>query len=547
MNLYVIALIAIAAYLVVVAAGRRLGLWKRFDVTFYGPVLMLKTRMGRGLIDSIAARRRFWKAYGTVSVIVTFATTIVFTLLFLVAIYLASQGRTLPSASISEIGQPGVSPIAFVVFAVIGFGIAVLFHELVHGVLSVIAKIKVESMGILLLLVPIGAFVEPNDKELKKAPRSARLRLFSAGPATNLFVGVVVMAVLVGFVAPAATSTSEGAVVTSVAPGSPAEVSGIATWSRITGVGGEPIRDSSDFRNVSFVTPGSLISINFTRGGQDTVIALPGGVVVTSTTEGPAVNAAIAPGMIVRSLNGTVIHSVADLESTVANASRQIPVNISVMKLGFDRTAGMSWFVEDQSIRSVNLTSKWLYYYTHYPSLNRPEYKNISYLGIAVAPFGILVDDTENILQPITHPFAGVNDPKGFAEASFAYISLPFKGYAPLMPPTTDLSGPSGILSFMPQQAYWTLANLLYWIFWANIMLGITNTLPALPLDGGLVIRDLLKGVAHRAGERLTGFDLAIGRRPLAEKRIDQLMIVVTGLVVLGFFYLLLGQFIGPF
>jgi membrane-associated protease RseP (regulator of RpoE activity) len=77
---------------------------------------------------------------------------------------------------------------------------------------------KLKSYGLLLLgFLPIGAFVEPDEKQLKalekKSPLDA-LRLYAAGPASNFYffivgtavLGVLGMLVFAPFVAPALTS-----------------------------------------------------------------------------------------------------------------------------------------------------------------------------------------------------------------------------------------------------------------------------------------------------------------------------------------------------
>ena len=61
-------------------------------------------------------------------------------------------------------------------------------HEFSHGALMRRAKVKIKSVGILLAgLLPIGAFVEPDEKQLKKRRAVEQLRIFAIGPASNIY------------------------------------------------------------------------------------------------------------------------------------------------------------------------------------------------------------------------------------------------------------------------------------------------------------------------------------------------------------------------
>jgi membrane-associated protease RseP (regulator of RpoE activity) len=60
----------------------------------------------------------------------------------------------------------------------------------------------------------------------------------------------------------------------------------------------------------------------------------------------------------------------------------------------------------------------------------------------------------------------------------------------------------------MPDSAFWLVANSLYWIFWINLMVGLTNVLPMIPLDGGYIFRDafdfvLTKLAKHAPKEKI--------------------------------------------
>ncbi|MCX8190116.1 MAG: site-2 protease family protein [Candidatus Diapherotrites archaeon] len=66
--------------------------------------------------------------------------------------------------------------------------IAMLLHECAHGIQALKSKLKLKSAGVLLVgLLPFGAFVEPDEEQLKKADPKMRIKIYCAGPSANLF------------------------------------------------------------------------------------------------------------------------------------------------------------------------------------------------------------------------------------------------------------------------------------------------------------------------------------------------------------------------
>jgi membrane-associated protease RseP (regulator of RpoE activity) len=112
---------------------------------------------------------------------------------------------------------------------------------------------------------------------------------------------------------------------------------------------------------------------------------------------------------------------------------------------------------------------------------------------------------------------------------------LPIARLSPIESPITDFYVVQGPLAGLPTGVFWVLANACYWAFWINLMVGLTNVMPAVPLDGGFLFRDWLDIVFEKAGykEKAKG-----GRQILIDK-------IVTGLSLLILF-LILWQFIGP-
>jgi membrane-associated protease RseP (regulator of RpoE activity) len=58
------------------------------------------------------------------------------------------------------------------------------------------AKVRLKSAGVLLAgLLPIGAFVEPDEKQIRKKNPRLQLRIFSIGPASNIYSMAVFIAI----------------------------------------------------------------------------------------------------------------------------------------------------------------------------------------------------------------------------------------------------------------------------------------------------------------------------------------------------------------
>lgn len=69
---------------------------------------------------------------------------------------------------------------------------------------------------------------------------------------------------------------------------------------------------------------------------------------------------------------------------------------------------------------------------------------------------------------------------------------LPFKSSI------TDAYEVTGPMSVLPESVFWGLANTFFYLFWINMLLGIFNAIPAVPLDGGYVFRDGMMGFLSR-------------------------------------------------
>lgn len=86
---------------------------------------------------------------------------------------------------------------------IIALIIIMVVHEGSHAVLSRLARVPIMSSGIVLFgIIPIGAFVEPDEKKLAKVDRVRQTRVLAAGSTANfitsilLFIPFILLAIL---------------------------------------------------------------------------------------------------------------------------------------------------------------------------------------------------------------------------------------------------------------------------------------------------------------------------------------------------------------
>ncbi|MGQ9759724.1 MAG: site-2 protease family protein [Candidatus Methanomethylicaceae archaeon] len=158
-----------------------------------------------------------------------------------------------------------------------GLSIVVILvsHEFSHGVAARAEGIKVKSTGLILLAIIPGAFVEPDEEDLKKARRSSQARVYAAGSTANILIALIALSLLSNgalVISPLYNSTPSGVQVTEVVPGSPAD-GVLRAWDAVVGINGSSISNTNDLEQVlKDIPPGSLVPLTIIRGGESLVI-----------------------------------------------------------------------------------------------------------------------------------------------------------------------------------------------------------------------------------------------------------------------------------
>lgn len=167
-------------------------------------VLLRRTTRGRGFIIRLADRfPRFWKHLGTIGVFGCFAASVfvVYQLasnLFRAATTAGRPGGLaflIPSPTSTATAGPGFLAVPFW-YWIIAIGMLVVVHEGLHGVMSVVGKVRIKSLGWGLLAVIPLAFVEPDEKQLAKKSFFTQQRVFAAGSLANFILAFVAIFIL---------------------------------------------------------------------------------------------------------------------------------------------------------------------------------------------------------------------------------------------------------------------------------------------------------------------------------------------------------------
>jgi membrane-associated protease RseP (regulator of RpoE activity) len=531
MNGYLVALVVVVLWIVGAYALHRTKWLEKHSMSLYGPFIMWKTKKGKDFIDGLAAHTRFWNIYAKASLWICAAAMALIMLLLLWEATIVSRVPEPPSPELI-LGIPGLNPVIPVGYGILALAVAIVVHELAHGVLTRVGGMKVQSLGLLFLVFPMGAFVEPDEKALQETTRSKRSKVFATGPATNIILALIILGLFSGVMMSSVEVSHEGSLVTGVVSGSPAQIAGIDPSSLIVSIGGVPIASADDFAGRVTAGPGQPVDIDYYFSGElRTARNVTDGIVVSYTVSGYAAGVwGLEPGMVLVSINGTDIGSSAQL-SAAMNDTRP-GQDVSVVVLSYNEEDGA--FVVSPTITHVVLSSKYDYYEEFYPDENKLEYADHGYLGAGFLMLGTNYRDADYYASILANPFEGDRSLDDFSMSWLRLIALPFLDLAPLRSPVTDLYEPSGALSWMPDQAFWLITNSLYWIFWLNLMVGLTNVLPAVPLDGGYIFRD---GMDYLVSKLRKGYSKA--------KR-EEVVGSVTLMLALLVLALIVWQIVGP-
>ncbi len=214
-------------------------------VTFSWGIVMVRTKKLLYLLDRLA-KYRIFSALGWAMIAITIAAAAFMVWLMIDNTYILvtsslqfrclvgaappsqctasgyTPGQQLPLQSYLLL--PGINPFIPVIYGLIGIIIAVVIHEGTHGVLARRFHLPVKSTGVIFFLfVPIGAFVEVDEKQIAKARFRDSGRIMTGGPGSNIIVAAICLLLLLALVGGLVPHNYNGVYVGSIISGSPAD------------------------------------------------------------------------------------------------------------------------------------------------------------------------------------------------------------------------------------------------------------------------------------------------------------------------------------
>lgn len=395
---------------------KKKGYFEKYNISFYGPALMFRTKKGVGFLERISRHKKFWMGFGKLGVIICFIMMVLMVSLVIantwaVLEFTPEEQQALPGIEFGLI-LPGINPLLpldYLFYIIIALIVGIIVHEFSHGILTFAQGLKVKSLGLLYLIIPLGAFCEPDEEELQITSAKKRMQVYAAGPMSNFIVAFIAL-LLFSYVGMAAVQPIDGVHVSYVIQDSPAEMIGLSA------------------------------------------------------------------GMVITSLNNSTVTTPSNFQEVMQSVSinQSIPIQ----------------YYQNNTLKKTTITAA-----ARSEFSGNHSQRNASFVGIG---FNTYIDGFIGSLQnPLTD-----------MDGLLLLYSLPligyFVGYNPLISPFTQGLEITGFASIIPSPLFWIALNMVFWIFWLNLLLGFFNVLPMVPLDGGYLFYDSVRFLVKRVKKNLT-------------------------------------------
>ncbi|WP_276279757.1 site-2 protease family protein [Halorussus caseinilyticus] len=558
MNTLVWVLVGIAVYWLGVLVLDSQGLLPSYVGT-QGPILTVHTQRGKQFLDRLARPKRLWRAWGNFGLGI--ALVVMVGTFLLLVVQAVAVVRNPPPATAATQPQnvlviPGVNqflPLSVAPEILFGLLVGLVVHEGGHGLMCRVEDIEIESMGIAALaLLPVGAFVEPDEESRANADRGGQSRMFAAGVTNNFAVTLVAFVLLFGPVV-GSIAVAPGAAVGGVMPGSAADDAGLSAGDRIVSVGDTAVGNNDELDATLSKAEDRSVEVTLASGETTTIER---SLLVTGIYTNSPFAGSIGEGATIAAVNGTTVHTEGEFHRAVANrtvatvetgdgttatgpigalatvrpdraaANAEMPTEGSVVITSIEGTrvrnsselgTTLDRYDPDQRVTVEAYVNGSVESYDVRLGGNDGDAMLGIYVmqgtsGVSVNGFGVQLYPAGQYLDLLGGKFGdfvgGIGGPVvSFLSGVLGVLLLPFASVS--LGATYNFAGfvawnggfytaAGGPLSFLGDWGLFVLANVLFWTGWVNLNLGFFNCIPAFPLDGGHILRTSTEAVVSR-------------------------------------------------
>ena len=237
------------------------------NIEFKQGLIIRRTKKGIEIISNIAKKhKRILSVLGNIAIGVGIIAAVIGLSFLIYDTFLGrrSAGIILPTVGSYQYPEPVFSvPFWYWIAAIF---IVVTAHEPMHALFARLENVKIKNMGIFLFFVlPLGAFADPDQKQLEKLSPLKKMRIYAAGSFGNLIIAgiFIVLIMSYNFLIDSIIST-EGVIFKSTIPSTGASEVGLS--GTITGINGKGVKSMNDFIIImTDVKPGDMIEVKTTQ------------------------------------------------------------------------------------------------------------------------------------------------------------------------------------------------------------------------------------------------------------------------------------------
>ncbi len=218
---------------------------------------------------------------------------------------------------------PGVIPVVpgvtIPIEAIVAVAIIMVVHEVAHGVMFEIARLRLKSSGVLLFgWMPIGAFVEPDEDAFKSLRLREKRRALVAGSTSNALFFLVFLALWL------TASFASQSLIAGVAVSDSRYPQLLPDGATIAFVNGVAVRSSSDVNSVFISSAAACAScagesIELRTKSGERVFVPPTALAVKEVKAGAPAQGVLNVGEVIYSIDGATVSSISELKAALSS------------------------------------------------------------------------------------------------------------------------------------------------------------------------------------------------------------------------------------